>query len=249
MLWVVFVVCAASAQQHNFSPADVESGARIYNAQCFACHGQNGNLVPGIDLRSGVFPGARNDDDVAKFILNGVPGTAMPPNKLSPQDLQGVIAFLHSMRDAGSTSSVKLGDAERGRAIVDGKGGCLACHQVMGKGSHTAPDLSDEGVVRNPATLEKTLLDPQSTAEPKDRYIRAVTKQGETVTGRRLNEDTDTVQVIDSKERLVSLNKSDLKEYAVVKQTSMPSYQGKLTADEIADVVAYLLTLKGVQGQ
>lgn len=246
VLWVALAAGVAIAQQHNYNPADVENGARVYNANCFACHGQNGDLVPGIDLRSGVFRGARTDDDVARFILNGVPGTAMPPNKLNPQELGGVVAYIRSMKDAGSATAVKMGDSGRGRALVEGKGGCLSCHRVLGKGSHTAPDLSEVGIVRNPAVLEQTLLDPQSTAQPKNRYIRAVTRRGETITGRRLNEDTDTVEIIDSQERLVSLNKADLKEYAIQKQTPMPSYKGKLTADEIADLVAYLATLKGV---
>ena len=235
----------AAAQQHNYSPQDVETGARIYNANCFACHGQNGDLVPGIDLRRGVFPSASSDDDIARFIRDGVPGTAMPPNRLNPQELQGVVAFIRSLKDAGPVHQVKVGDAARGRALVEGKGGCLGCHQVLGKGSHAAPDLSEEGVVRNAAFLDAKLRDPQASAQPKDRFIRAVTRKGETITGRRLNEDTDTVQIIDSHDRLRSLDKADLREYSVRKETPMPSYKDKLTADEIADVVGYLASLKG----
>jgi hypothetical protein len=44
----------------------------------------------------------------------------------------------------------------------------------------------------------------------------------------------------------VSLAKADLKEYSVSKTSLMPSYQGKLSAQELSDVVAYLLTLKGM---
>ena len=76
--------------------------------------------------------------------------------------------------------------------------------------------------------------------------MRAVTKDGKVITGRRLNEDTYTVQLIDSQERLVSLAKADLKEYAVIKTSPMPSYRDKLSAQELADLVAYLLSLKGV---
>ena len=72
-----------------------------------------------------------------------------------------------------------------------------------------------------------------------------VTRQGAVITGRRLNEDTHTIQLIDDKERLVSLDKSQLRELTVLKTSPMPSYQGKLSAQEIADVVAYLQTLKG----
>jgi len=232
------------AQQHNVSPADVENGGRIYNANCFACHGQNGDLVPGVDLRRGSFRRVSSDDDLAKVILNGIPGTAMPPNRLSPQDLQAVVAFLHAMR-AAPAGPAQSGDARRGEMLVEGKGGCLQCHQINGKGSHLAPDLSEEGLIRNPSFLQNALLDPQAAAQPKDRFIRAVARNGEVITGRRLNEDTDTVQIIDSHERLRSLAKAELREYAIQTQSPMPAYKDKLTAAELSDVVAYLLSLKG----
>ena len=54
------------------------------------------------------------------------------------------------------------------------------------------------------------------------------------------------MQLIDAQERLVSLAKADLKEYSVGKTSLMPSYKDKLSAQELADVVAYLQTLKGM---
>jgi mono/diheme cytochrome c family protein len=75
--------------------------------------------------------------------------------------------------------------------------------------------------------------------------VRAVTKDGTVINGRRLNEDTYSVQLIDDHEKLVSLIKSDLKEYAIATVSPMPSFRDRLTQDEIADTVAYLLTLKG----
>ena len=81
---------------------------------------------------------------------------------------------------------------------------------------------------------------------PINRSVRAVTKDGKVITGRRLNEDTWSVQLIDAQERLVSLAKADLKEYSVSKTSPCPLIKDKLSAQELADVVAYLLTLKGV---
>ena len=80
---------------------------------------------------------------------------------------------------------------------------------------------------------------------PVNRSVRAVTRDGKVITGRRLNEDTYTVQLIDPTERLVSLSKSDLREYTVVKTSPMPSYKNELSSGELDDVVAYLRTLKG----
>ena len=42
-----------------------------------------------------------------------------------------------------------------------------------------------------------------------------------------------------------SLNKPDLKEYAILKTSAMPSYRDKLNPQELADLVAYLTTLNG----
>jgi putative heme-binding domain-containing protein len=120
---------------------------------------------------------------------------------------------------------------------------------VRAKGSHLGPDLTDIGAIRNAARLERSILDPSETILPQHRIVRAVTKQGATFTGRRLNEDTDTIQLIDDRERLVSLAKSDLRELTVLKASPMPSYQGKLSSQELADLVAYLLSLKGTEAQ
>ena len=49
----------------------------------------------------------------------------------------------------------------------------------------------------------------------------------------------------DDRERLHSLLKSDLREYTVSTASPMPSFKGKLSDEEIADVIAYLLSLKG----
>jgi mono/diheme cytochrome c family protein len=79
---------------------------------------------------------------------------------------------------------------------------------------------------------------------PINRPVRIVTKDGRTIRGRRLNEDTYTVQIIDDQERLLSIAKADVRTFDVDSKSPMPGYAGRLTDDEIADVVAYLLTLR-----
>ena len=54
-------------------------------------------------------------------------------------------------------------------------------------------------------------------------------------------------EIIDDRERLHSLLKADLREYTISKASPMPSYKGTLSDEEIADVLAYLLSLKGEQ--
>ena len=129
--------------------------------------------------------------------------------------------------------------------LFSGKGECTSCHRVNGQGPRFAPDLSDIGAIRNPVRLQRSILDPSAALLPIHRPVRVVTSDGETIFGRRLNEDTYTVQLIDSKERLRSLVKADLVEYEVsTKSNKEPT---KLSADEVADVIGYLLTLRGMK--
>jgi hypothetical protein len=54
------------------------------------------------------------------------------------------------------------------------------------------------------------------------------------------------VQLIDDKEQLHSLAKTDIRTMAVETTSPMPSYASRLDAGELSDVIAYLLTLKGL---
>ena len=54
------------------------------------------------------------------------------------------------------------------------------------------------------------------------------------------------MQIIDEQENLHSLAKADLRELVVDTRSAMPSYADRLTQDELADVIAYLVSLKGL---
>jgi putative heme-binding domain-containing protein len=150
------------------------------------------------------------------------------------------------MQEFNARASAK-GDALRGQVIFEGKGNCTSCHRVNGKGSRLGPDLSDLGAFRSPDVLLRSLTNPSGSGLPVNRFVRVVERDGKVITGRRLNEDTYTVQLIDTAEHLVSLTKSDLREYTVLKTSSMPSYNDPLTSAELDDVVEYLRTLKGLR--
>jgi putative heme-binding domain-containing protein len=233
-------------QDHGqYSRADVEAGQRLYGPQCQVCHGANGDGVPGIDLKLGRFRRAASDEDLARLITSGVPGTGMPAFVLRPAELTAVIAFIRAGFDPAS-ASVRVGDAARRRALFGGRAEGAGCHRVYGRGPRLAPDLSDIGAIRTLAALQRALLTPDESLLPIHRPVRIVTNQGRTLRGRRLNEDTYTVQIIDEQENLRSLAKDDLRELVVETEPAMPSYEERLTADELADVIAYLVSLKGL---
>jgi putative heme-binding domain-containing protein len=236
----------AHAQQHagQYEQPDIDYGARLYRGHCITCHGERGDSIPGVSLGSNKFRRAASDRDLTTIIRDGIAGTAMAPNGYSDSELAAIVAYLRNMTraDLGATN---VGDAGRGRALFFGKGDCSRCHRVGADGPRAAPDLSNVGVMRTAATLQRTLLDPNGALLPINRAVRAVLRDGTVVTGRRLNEDTHTVQIIDERERLYSLDKTALREYSLGDDAKMPSYQKTLSDAERADLVAYLLSLKG----
>jgi putative heme-binding domain-containing protein len=248
MLWTIGLAAArveAQAPLHDsqYADADIAYGATLYASKCVTCHGTQGDAIGGVNLRSGTFRNAVIDRDLDRFIRAGSPA-GMPAFRLDNAEMAGVIAYLRNM-NYFDTASVKTGDPIRGQLLFDGKGGCTACHRIGLAGSRVAPNLSEIGSARSAGSLHRSLVDPSSQMMPINRPVRVVRKDGTVINGRRLNEDTYSLQIIDDRERLHSLLKTDLREYTVSTASPMPSYKGKLSDEEIADVLAYLLSLKG----
>ena len=227
---------------HQYTTDAIERGSRIYSRECALCHGPQGDIVDGVNLRAGIFKSVQSDDDLRMVVTEGAGQGQMPAFGLNAADLDGIVAFIRAGFDPEGVA-VRIGDPIRGREIFEGRGECSGCHRVNGIGPRTAPDLTEIGAIRTPALLQQNLIDPAAAILPINRPVRLVTRSEETVLGRRLNEDTYTVQVVDSNERLRSFRKSDLVTYEI----SMRPSKGptELSGDEVADVIGYLLTLRG----
>ena len=235
---------AAWAQGHGYTPADIESGGLLYQANCTGCHGPEGDGVAGVNLGSGRFRRGTADEEIARLIISGVPGTAMPPSTFSEAQATWIVAYLRSLADAGPSGPVAVGDRTRGKAVFEGKGQCLTCHSVAGVGSRVAPVLTEIGSVRRTVELQRSLLEPSAEIRTDNRFARAVLRDGTTTTGRLMNQDTFTVQLLDAKERLVLLDRANVREFVVLKESPMPSYKDRLTPSELADVIGYLAGLR-----
>ena len=255
-IWIIrlspFLLGGGTLLAQNIHPQrDVELGRQLFVANCAICHGPDGDRVPQVDLGHGKFRRATSDEDLVRTIKDGIRETAMPgfSNDFLDTEIGTIVAYLRYMASTARSVSAP-GDAARGRVIFEGKsGGCFDCHRVKDKGSRVGPDLTDIGAVRRSVELERSVVEPDAEILPSNRFIRVVTEDGLTVTGRLLNQDTFTVQLIDSKERLLSFQRSRLREYAFVEESPMPSYRDKLNRQQLADLVSYLVSLKGIDGQ
>jgi putative heme-binding domain-containing protein len=234
---------ASPAYAQHETASDILDGGRAFQANCATCHGPDGDQIAGIDLGRGMFRRTLSDADLVGIIRNGIPNTPMPRSNLSEQQAGRIVAFLKSVA-ATKRSVASTGDAGRGKSVFEGTGRCSTCHRVDGTGSRLGPDLSTIGRLRRAVDLERSLLEPDAEVSPANRFYRVVTRDGTTTSGRLLNQDTFTIQLLDSKEQLRSFMKSDLREHGFA-PTPMPSYRGTLAPQEVADVVSYLVSLKG----
>ncbi len=241
---VLFLALMLAAQQARYLPAEVEAGGRVYTSTCTGCHGPDGDGVGGINFSQGKFRRAVSDDDLIHVIVRGIPNTPMAPTGMSEGQAATVVAYLRSL-SAGAGGAPANGDAGRGKAIVEGKGRCLTCHTIGLDGLHEGPALTDIGAQRRAVELMKSLVEPSSEIRPENRIIRVVMKDGRAVMGRFLNQDTFSIQLIDETDKMLSIDKANVRESSILTTTPMPSFKDTLTAQELGDVVSYLASLKG----
>ena len=243
LTWISVGGAAQRAKTNpHTSPEDVAAGGRIYRSHCVECHGRDGTGGRGPDITRGDLRYGNSDAALADTISTGIPGTSMPLFFFNGKQLWQIVAFVQSLRREEPRPP---GDSTAGAALFRGKGSCVNCHMVDGQGGRQGPDLTTVGARRSLPHLRSAILEPNQWVSPRDWKIQAKTKSGAPVAGVRLNEDTHSLQLLDSNDKLLSLVKKDLASYQVVKESAMPSYAGQLSQGELDDLVAYLYTLRG----
>lgn len=138
---------------------------------------------------------------------------------------------------------LSAGEISKATRLIQ-QNGCLSCHRLGEAGSYLGPDLDGIGAHRSPEQLHASLQSPKKEVLPENRTVRLVSGDGKTVTGRLLNQDGFSVQLIDSSGQLRSFARSGLREFTIVTTNPMPSYADKLSAQDLDDLVRYLSSLK-----
>jgi putative heme-binding domain-containing protein len=76
--------------------------------------------------------------------------------------------------------------------------------------------------------------------------VTVVTTSGRKITGVAKNEDTFSVQLLDTDQNLQFFAKKDLRQVIHERKSLMPAYSEQvLSADALRDLVAYLQSLRG----
>lgn len=220
------------------SDADMALGKKLYLGRCAGCHGPAGDGGKGANLASPVLPRGQTDRSLYRTIRYGLSDTEMPGHNMTEREIWQMAAFVRTLGRANNEPAA--GDANRGARIVREKGGCFACHILNGEGGLSGPSLTGIGERRSPSYFRAKLLDPTRDLPADFVQVRLATRDGKRVAGIRMNEDTWSIQVRDLNGGLHSFWKEDLAELSSERRTLMPSYEGRLSQDEVRDVAAFL---------
>ena len=242
----------------------IKVGESQFRANCAFCHGlgaRGGGRGP--DLSRKPKKHGDSDQDLFNTINNGVPGTAMPPNGatqqgvgMTEQEIWQVITYIRSVEKTGTTLT---GNASHGRELFYGNAACSTCHMVQGKGGRLGPDLSGVATARSTSYLVESLRNPskrlaQGISEAMKEFsteyetVNVETAEGTKYQGTLLNEDSFTVQFLDTREQVHSFDKASLKSLQISRESLMPAYDEKMLPEkDLQDLLAFLFQQGGAK--
>jgi putative heme-binding domain-containing protein len=139
------------------------------------------------------------------------------------------------------------GDPSRGEKLFWSEAmDCGKCHRLGDRGTPVGPDLTEIGRLRSAEDLLESLLSPSRRVEPKYAVYLARTEDGRSLTGLLAQRDEKTVVLRDNQGQAIALEASNVLALQPSRLSLMPEGQmAGLTAQEAADLLAYLATRKG----
>ena len=221
----------------------IQQGQTLFRARCANCHGVDARGVIGPDLTTGQFRSGNTDEQLFRVIRRGIPGTEMPGGGVD-DDAWMILAYLRTL--VTPASSEARGNAATGEAYFWNAGGCGSCHRISSKGGRLGPDLSRIGATRSRAALTREIREASARINPSYEPVTLVMRDKRRIRGVRKNEDTFSIQIMDTTERLQGFRKTDVAEVIYEPQSLMPDYDSKRLSDaSLDDLLAYLAGLVG----
>ena len=242
-------------------PKAAKAGEYEFRINCALCHGlgaHGGGRGP--DLTRTQKKHAHSDAEMFQVISNGIPGTAMPSNGtngqgvgMTDEEIWQIITYIRSVEVKAPAKPI--GNATHGKELFYGDANCSLCHMVEGKGGRVGPDLTSVGGSRTREAIIDSVRNPsrrlawgltESTKEFPQEYetITVTTADGKQIKGVALNDDSFSVQIMDSSEQIHLLEKDKLLSFKKSRESLMPIYKPDVLSDkDLDDIVAYLVSV------
>jgi putative heme-binding domain-containing protein len=178
-----------------------------------------------------------------KPILEAKVDTSAPPIPVKPRPFvkKWTVADLTPIVEKGLTKR----DFDRGRTLF-GAASCFSCHRFANEGGAHGPDLTQASGRFNTRDLLESIVEPSK--EISDQYAAVIIAQtdGKLVTGRIVNLNNDSMQIMTNMldpNDLTTVDRKKVESMETSKISMMPEgLLNTLKEDEILDLVAYLLS-------
>ena len=242
---------SAQSPLDQLTEGDLIDGERLFRIHCARCHGIDGAGGEGSNLARSRLKYAPDDEALIDVIDAGISGTGMPA--IWTLDDTQKVRVAGYVRTLGRLDAEEMpGDPVRGAEIYQTSGGCPACHIIAGHGIGVGPELTEIGDQRGLDYLRSSLTEPADAQSQTSGYqdyltVRARSRY-ERVEGLRINEDAFSIQVRDVSGTIHSFRKQDLVELEkVFAHSLMPEYGAALPAQDLDDLISYLMSLRSEQ--
>ncbi|MGA2099757.1 MAG: c-type cytochrome [Candidatus Sulfotelmatobacter sp.] len=262
--FVFLATVAHTADDRNPFAGDAKAakaGEYEFRINCALCHGlgaRGGGRGP--DLTRAQKKHTHTDADMFQVISNGIPGTAMPANGtngqgvgMTDEEIWQIVTYIRSQEVKAPASA--SGNAAHGKELFYGDANCSLCHMVDGRGGRLGPELTSVGASRTRAALIESVRNPsqrlawgltESTKEFPQEYesVTVITADGKEIKGVTLNEDSFSVQIMDTGEQIHLLEKDKLRSFRKTRESAMPAYgMSTLSEKDLDDILAFLVSV------
>ncbi len=139
------------------------------------------------------------------------------------------------------------GDRTRGRRVFFDTAGvqCKSCHRVGQEGQEVGPELTTIGKKYNRSELLESLLEPSKRIDPKYVTYLVETTEGRLLTGLLVKKDANEVVIKDTQNKVIRVPSNQIEQLVPQRRSLMPDLLLRdMTADQVADLLAYLGSLK-----
>jgi putative membrane-bound dehydrogenase-like protein len=141
---------------------------------------------------------------------------------------------------------LKGGDVGRGQDVFFGtKASCAACHTAKARGGQVGPDLSKIGAIRTDRELLESIVFPSTGLARGYEPYRVVLKNGKSHAGILKRQTGQAIYLVTAERAEVRIQRPDVETLEPSRVSIMPQgLDGQLTRAELADLIAFLRSLK-----
>ncbi|MGQ0637472.1 MAG: PVC-type heme-binding CxxCH protein [Planctomycetaceae bacterium] len=184
------------------------------------------------------------EEDLAKVILR-LPPSQQPAGRALAEKLREA-RERQSRELAGFVERAAKGDPVRGRAVfLSTQAACATCHRIGQEGGQIGPDLTKIGASRSARDLVESIVVPSSTIAQGFESYTVQTTDGLVFNGILARQTPELVVLVDSARKETRLKRDEIEAMVRSSASIMPDgFAGKLTPEHLADLIAWLQSLR-----